>query len=287
MSPEFRPKLTVLNFSGGTGSGCLAEMILNGDIPRPDHPLIVLNADPGMENSQTYVYVAEMRARFEAFGIPFITVKRNLYAELLALKASGATRFDTPPFWTKNRKTGKKGRLLQKCTGAYKVAPMDRAIRAWMQANLGISAKSKRLGENIVRKWIGFSQDEWTRIKESKQKYVYMDYPLIDRRMTKTDIRTYFLKINRPLPPRSVCNACYANDVAFFKNMAATRAVDFEQACKVDDEIRDLRHIGVEDECYVSSTLIGLRELAARGFVLPAEVLEQDAEMCHSGHCFV
>lgn len=286
-APEFNPRLTVLNFSAGSGSSCLAEMILNGDLPRPDHPLIVLNADPGMENSVTYQFVTDYRARFEAAGIPFITVRRNLYAEILALKASGATRFDMPPYWTRNRVTGKRGRLKQKCTGVYKIAPMDRAIRIWMHENLGISRVSRNIGRNVVRKWIGFSQDEWMRIKESKQKYVYFEYPLIDRRITKAGIVAYFLRIGRPLPPRSVCNGCYANDVAHFREMATNRPADFEQACLVDEAIRDLRQIGVEDECFVSSTLIPLRELAARGFILSAEVVEQDAEMCHSGHCFV
>lgn len=262
-------------------------MILNGDIPMPDHPFIVLNADPGMENSETYHYVAAYRARFEAAGIPFITVRRSLYDEILALKASGRTRFDMPPFWTRNRETGKKGRLKQKCTREFKVAPMDRAIREWMHVNLGISRVSRRIGTNTVRKWIGFSQDEWTRIKESRQEYVYFEYPLIDRRVTKAEIVGYFLKIGRPLPPRSVCNGCYANDVAHFAEMAANRPTDFEQACLVDEAIRDLTQIGVEDECFVSSTLIPLRELAARGFRLSADVIEQDAEACHSGHCFV
>ena len=284
--PEFSPKLTVLSFSGGTGSGAIIEMVLRGDLPRPE-PFIVVNADPGMENIQTYTYVDDVEVRCNAAAIPFIRVKRNLYKELLALKASGATRFDTPPLWTKNRKTGKKGRLLQKCTGAFKIAPMDRAVRAWMAEHLGISRKTKRLGQNIVRKWIGFSQDEWMRIKEAKQNYIYFEYPLIDRKMTKAGIAGYFLSIGRPLPARSVCNACFANDVATFREMHDNRPADFEQACLIDDEIRDLSCIGVQDECYVSSTLIPLRQLALQGFELDAKVIEQDAETCHSGHCFV
>lgn len=284
---EFNPKLTVLSFSAGTGSSSLAEMILNGDYVVTGHPLLVLNADPGMENSHTYDYVASYRQRFEAAGIPFITVKRNLYQEIIDLKASGKTRFDTPPLWTRNRITGKKGRLKQGCTQAYKIAPMDRAMRAWMHDNLGISRVSRNLGHRIVRKLIGFSQDEWMRIKEAKQKYVYFEYPLVDRRMTKADLVGYFLKLGRPLPPRSVCNGCYANDVAYLRDMHDNRPADYEQACLVDEAVRDLRCIGVEDECFVSSTLIPLRELAARGFILPAKVVEQDAEACHSGHCFV
>jgi hypothetical protein len=281
------PLLTVLSFSGGTGSGALIEMVLHGHIERPD-PFLVINADPGMENSATYTYVADVESRCAAADIPFIRVKRDLYAELVMLKAGNRTRFDTPPFWTRNRQTGKRGRLKQQCTGAYKIAPMNRAMRLWMQEYLGISAKSCRLGTDTICKWIGFSHDEWMRIKEPPQQYIYMAYPLIDLRMTKADIADYYRQvINRPLPPRSVCNACFANDIATFKEMYLHRPYDWAQAVLIDELIRDLSCVGVDDECFVSSTLVPLQELADLNFGLGPAIMEQDAEMCHSGHCFV
>jgi hypothetical protein len=157
-----------------------------------------------------------------------------------------------------------------------------------MEENLGISRKRTNLGKAIVCKWIGFSQDEWMRIKEAKQEYVYFDYPLIDRRMTKQDIAVWYLKNGLTLPPRSVCNACYANDVSYFKKMHDERPTEFwEEAVKVDEECRDLRFANVTDECYVSSTLIPLRQLAEQGFMLKAGVAEEADAKCHSGHCFV
>lgn len=284
---QFNPICTQLSFSGGTGSGALAEMVLRGDIERPKN-FVVIRAQPGMENSKTNAYCAQIEQRCELANIPYIEVRRNLLRELLDLKKSGATRFDLPPFWSKNRITAKKGRLLQKCTKAYKIAPMDRALRAWMDENLGISRKSRRIGTNIVCKWIGFSSDEWMRIKEVKQKYVYFEYPLIDRKISRFGIAEYYAKIGVPMPPRSVCNACYANDVAHFKQMHDERPDEFwNEAVAVDEEIRDLRCVGVEDECYVSSTLIPLRQLAAQGFILADPAAEERDQMCHSGHCFV
>ena len=67
--------------------------------------------------------------------------------------------------------------------------------------------------------------------------------------------------------------------------MALVRPDDFEQAVLIDEAIRDLTQIGIRDECYVSWTLIPLRELAARGF--PDIDGEMEAMACHSGHCFV
>jgi hypothetical protein len=113
------PICTQLSFSGGTGSGCIAEMVLRGDIERPEN-FIVIRANPGMENSDTNRYCESMAAKFRSAGIPYIEVKRNLLRGLLDLKASGKTRFDLPPFWTRNRTTGKRGRLKQKCTKYFK-----------------------------------------------------------------------------------------------------------------------------------------------------------------------
>lgn len=259
-------------------------MVLRGEIERPRN-FLVLNADPGMENSRTYEIVADAERRCNEAGIPFLKTARSLYQEILDLKASGAKRFDTPPFWTKNRDTGKRGRLLQGCTGAYKVAPMYRELRAWMAANLGVPEKRTDLGTNAVKMWIGFGHDEWHRIKEDKREYVEMEYPLIERKMNGAAMDEYYRSRGIPRPPRSVCNACYANDVAYFKAMHDDRPSDWMQAVLIDEAIRDLTQIGVRDECYVSWTLIPLAELAARGF--PEIDGEMEAMQCHSGHCFV
>lgn len=280
-----RPWLTRLSFSAGTGSSAILWAVLRGELERPRN-LLVVNADPGMENRATYAYAAMMEQECQKVGIPFLRVKRDLYAEILALKASGATRFDNPPFWTRDRITGKIGQLMQKCTKTYKIAEMDRAVRVWMAENIGVPMKNQRLGVDAVNTWIGFTADEVTRIKEDRKEFEFVTYPLVEMGLTKATLAEWYLKRGLPMPPRSVCNACFANDVATFRAMAKDRPEDFEQACKVDDEIRDLTCIGITDECYVCSVCIPLRTLAANGFNLTAAQIEQDAVRCQSGHCF-
>lgn len=279
-----RPWLTALSFSAGKQSTAILHMVLRGDIERPRN-FIVVNADPGMENSRSYEIVDDMERRCIEAKIPFLRTARSLYEEILGLKTSGKTRFDTPPFWTRNRETGKRGRLMQGCTGAYKITLMQRAIRNWMYENLGVPLNRTDLGTNSIRQMIGFSNDEWMRIKEEKQEYVELVYPLIDLKMGEEKITAYYLKNNLPIPPRSVCNACFANDVEHFQEMHNNRPNDWAQAVAVDEAIRDLSCVGVRDECYVSWTLIPLTELARLGF--PDVDGEREAMQCHSGHCFV
>ena len=283
--PLENTKLTSLSFSGGTGSGALAEMLLNGDL-QCSTDLVIITADPGMENSRSYDYVHEMNERFTKFGFDHRIIKTNLYQEFLDMaEKRTATRFDLPPFWTKNRKTGKKGRLMQKCTGAYKIAPMQRVVRQKLLETHGISPRNTRLGENAVRTWIGFSCDEVPRIKEAKQKYVYFQYPLVAMQMTKADVASYYKKINRPLPPRSVCNACFANDLDYFKKMHEERLSDWEQAVAVDEACRDLSFLDVKDECYVSSSLVPLKDLPEMGFKTSNK--EDKNLPCQTGFCFI
>lgn len=275
--------LTTLSFSGGTGSGAIAEMLLNGDIVC-ETPLLICTADPGMEDSRTYDYLAEMGERFAAAGIEHRVIKTDLYGEFLKAVKNKATRFDNPPFWTKNKKTGKRGRLMQCCTHAYKIAPMRRIVREVLSRDFGVRING-RPKKNSVRTWIGFTADEVSRIKESEIKYTYNAYPLVAKKMTKQDVYAYYAKIGRKLPPRSVCSACFANDLSHFKDMYLNRKEDWEKAVAVDEACRDLSCMAVEDECYVSNTLVPLKDLPSMDFIVEDTPLFDMS--CQSGYCFI
>lgn len=279
------PLLRVLNYSGGKQSTWLLWELLLGLRPLPDN-LIVLNADPGMENCNTYKHVAAMKSLCDLVGIHFETVQGpNLYNDLLALKGTGKTRFDTPAYWTKDAK-GKLGKLKQKCTREYKVAPMDRAIRRILSERFGISPKSGRLPANCVEKWIGFSASEIMRIKPSSQKYVYFRYPLIEDGLTNAQIVGLYLKHGKTIPPRSVCNACFANGVDTLREMHQNRPGDWAQAVAVDAAVRDWSQIGVREQVYISKTLTPLEQLAAQDFKLTTnDESMPEGLSCDSGYC--
>lgn len=279
-----KPKLTVLNFSAGRQSSCLLWMVIRGEIQRPDC-FAVLNANPGMENSETYKYVAAMRAECEKAGIYFETVAGpNLYEDILKASRKELKRLDNPPYWTLDPETGKEGKLYQSCTKYYKIQPMDRAVRRLLEERHGINRRSGRVGERLVEKWIGFSSDEVPRIKEPAQKYIYFRYPLIELGMDKQKVIDYFVQHNLPLPPRSVCNACFSNGLESYREMCKNRPCDWQQAVAVDNAVRN-GIPGVKRQAFVSKTLKPLEELAAKDFVLE-DTDDQDGFSCDSGYCF-
>lgn len=286
--PSELPLLTVLNYSGGRQSSALLWMVLKGML-KPQGLFIVLNADPGMENSLTYDYNKMMFEECKRAGIIAYTVEGpNLYKDLVSLSETGKTRIDNPPYWTKG--TGRKeGKLMQKCTQYYKIAPMDVAIRKVLEKEFGIARNNRRLGLGIVEKWIGFSSDEFERIKPPQNKYAYFRYPLIELEMDNEDVINFYIDHALPIPPRSVCNACFANGLATFKQMAQERPQDFRTAVQVDNAVRDLSQVGIDREVYVSKTLKSLEELERRGFSLEDELDEETLERlsCDSGYCFL
>ncbi|MDD5371328.1 MAG: hypothetical protein PHQ40_19780 [Anaerolineaceae bacterium] len=276
-SIDSQPSLTVLNYSGGKQSSALLWMVILGHIKRPDN-FIVVNANPGMENSLTYKYIDMMEQICIDNGIQIIKAKGpNLYEDLINFKKKGAARIDNPPYWV-DKMNGTKGRLVQGCTKFYKIAPMDRVIREHI--------KGSRLTTSCVHKWIGFSKSEVHRIKPPSVKYTAFRYPLIEMGLTNEDIINYYDDNFLPVPPRSVCNACFANGLDMLKEMYERRPEDWEKAVAVDEAVRDMRALGIKYPVYVSATLKPLRILAEEDFY-QGDKSDSDDESCTSGYCFV
>lgn len=278
-SPERR--LRVLNFSGGKQSSLLLWMAIRGEIERPD---VVHTANPGMEAKASLAYVAMMQEECRKAGISAYTVAGpNLYQDLINLPKTHKTRFDTPAFYVLNP-NGKEGKLKQRCTSQYKIAPMNRACRIELEKRFGIGRRSSKLPRAIVEKWVGFSASEIHRIKPPRERWSCMRFPLIDMGFTNEKVVGYFLKHDLPMPPRSVCNGCFANDLAYFKEMHDHRPEDWQQAVAVDESIRDWKQIGVKQPVYITRCCKSLKELAALGFNLPDRQQQMNLG-CDSGYC--
>lgn len=284
--------LTVLSFSAGTQSSCLLWMVLDGAIPKPDNFLVVM-ADPGMENSRTYEYSRMMAQRCNEAGIDFVIAKGpNLHRD--ATEPGDATRIDNPPLWIK-RASGKRGQLRQKCTKEYKILPIQRAIRQHLDDRWGISANPKStrhlLAAVLITQWIGFTSDESHRVegmrKQKIAKHVRLVCPLDEMGMDSHGVVTYMREHGHELPPRSLCNGCFAHGLRSLRAMHDERPADWNQAVTFDDSIRDMGRYGVQDgECYVSDTLVPLRELAKRDFDL-GSTRQNVKHECNTGMCFV
>lgn len=279
-----RPLLSVFNFSGGKQSSCLLWMLLKGDYVPKGRPLVV-NADPGMEDERTYRYVADMKRRCDDAGIEFITAPGpNLYEDLI--NTTKDRRMDPPGYFVTNSE-GKTGKLRQCCTQAYKIVPMNRVVREVLERDFGIGKRSSP-PENCVELIIGFHAGEWHRCSETGKKFSKFTYPLIEMGMDDSKVAGYFLKHKLPIPPRSVCSGCFANDIHYFRKMYEERPNDWAKAVAVDEHIRNNLK-GVDGDVFVLRQRVPLKSLpetewSNTGVDIPSE---RD-ELCNQGgHCFI
>jgi hypothetical protein len=68
--------------------------------------------------------------------------------------------------------------------------------------------------------------------------------------------------------------------------MYDSRPDDWAKAVAVDEAIRDLSSVGVKDECFVSGSLVPLKDLPALNF-LRSDPTRFKEHRCNSGHCFL
>ena len=316
--------LTTLSASWGRQSTWLIWEMILGRREVPEN-FVCLTADPGMEKAETYLYQLSMRELCAEHGIEIrVAAGRDLFDDLtvgvpatkararaafgrsdaeweefLDMVSSGLPakeqnqlfaeqigfipRFDQPAFYVA-KPNGKRGKLAQRCTGAYKISPMRRELREILNERYGCSYYGRIPGR--VETWLGFATDEAHRIKPSDVQYIDLRYPLIESGLSRTEIDRLYVKYDVPAPPSSVCNGCFAHGLRAFKEMAEKNPADFEQACQVDEAIRDLRIFGIRYPAYASDTLVPLRQLAAQDFST-GEFWKDVEHECSSGVCFV
>jgi hypothetical protein len=279
-----KPYITALSHSGGLQSQNLLDRILDGEIEKPFN-FVVLNANPGMERRQTRELINQDRERCAVAGIDYITAQGpSLYSDIVNSRFDGTTRLDNPPYWTKDA-GGEKGQLVQGCTQYYKIAPMRRALRHYLSRKHGISWNTRNLRPGLVEMWIGFSYDEWHRCSDSDVGYIVNRFPFVEMKVEKAHCAGWYLQRGLPLPVRSVCNGCFANGLAHFKDMYENEPEDWQQAVACDNALETWKGRITKEEVFVSSSLIRLRDLPSIDFGLEDEDMSE--HHCNSGVCFV
>jgi hypothetical protein len=240
--------MKVLSLGWGVQSFTLAAMVALGELEPID---TALHADTTHEASGTYEFARNYTPWLESRGIRVVTVSD---AQPLPIIASSRT--DIPAFtggrytvtttgeyvvdekdellfvdWpdgeekTREIEIESRGQLRRQCTGAWKISPM----RKWLQAN--------RNGRTIEQ-WIGISLDEVQRMKDSDVKYIAHRWPLIERRMTRSDCRMWLLDHGLDIPPKSACVFCPYHDKRAWHDMVGA---DWQKAVEIDDAIRKVR----------------------------------------------
>tara|TARA_Y100001937_G_C7058302_1_gene302497 strand:+ start:74 stop:880 length:807 start_codon:yes stop_codon:yes gene_type:complete len=220
-------KLRVLSLGAGVQSSTLALMVEKGEIPMVDCGIF---ADVGAEPKTVYDWLKYLKKQV---SYPIYTVQwRNLKDDIINASKGLHNDFDAP-FFTIDRKTGKKGMMKRKCTADYKIKPVVKKIREL----LGYK-KGERVAKDVkVELVMGISFDELQRMKINQLKYIFNQYPLVENAIRRHNCLEWLEKNNYPKPPRSACTFCPFHSNEEWRNIKKNQK-EWEEVVKIDKILR-------------------------------------------------
>lgn len=237
----------ILSLGMGVQSSTIALMSLVGELPPLD---AVIFADSQWESKATYDYARWLILHCEERGMR-ITVTRKP-GEGIRKDALMAKRFATMPFYTKM--DGEGGMVMRQCTMEYKIQPVQKAIRRFLEVEPG-----KRVKEP-VELWLGISLDEVQRMKESRVSWIKHAWPLIDKRMDRGDCLRWLKSHGFPVPPKSSCIGCPFKNDSSWMAMKRDNPKEFADAADFDAKIRTARK-NMRSELFLHKSLKPLSEV--------------------------
>jgi hypothetical protein len=196
-------KIDIVSFGGGVQSTALAGMVLEGYLPRP---ALWIFADTGDEPRAVYSHVEKWREKIERAGMEFRIVHRtdppqSLSDHVISRISEGLGGVHYPPLYVKREK--RKGRmpLWRGCTKMFKSRVLDKHSKKFAEVPRAYK------GPPMVRKWLGISYDEMSRMRTSQEKWFEFWYPLVEFKVTRSKCIEFLKKIGETAP-RSACVYC-------------------------------------------------------------------------------
>jgi 3'-phosphoadenosine 5'-phosphosulfate sulfotransferase (PAPS reductase)/FAD synthetase len=250
----------VIHYGGGRQTVAMLVLVKRGLIPRPDRIVI---ADTGREKTSTWDYreeIAEPLAQSMGLTIE-IAPRRLAYVDLYSHQGDLLL-----PVYTLT------GKLSAFCSVEWK----QRVVRRYLKEQHGIRTATA---------WIGYALDERHRYKPNKEDATgpwYRSFPLLDLNLTKRDCIQVIQDAGLPLPPPSSCWMCPNMPNEEWRYVRDNYPADFEQACRLDEEIRDEDMARGNSGVWLHHSRVPLRQAD-----LEADDRGEPARQCGLGLCMV
>ena len=266
MSAE--PTMRTLSLGAGVQSTTLLLLSALGELPKLDCAIF---ADTGWEPRAVYEHLDRVEREVAApAGIPVYRVSRgNLREDLLNPdKMSMIPAFTLAP-------GGSRGMQGRKCTGNYKLAPIQAKTRLLLGANAterpcrfcdggrriapwrakrGDQTPGEcsvcdgsgflvRIGQpprsRYAEQWVGFSTDEITRVSgHSDTRYSRSRYPLLELGMSREQCIAYLRHHGWTSVAKSACIGCPYHGNKHWRQMRDETPGEFAEAVRFDEDYR-------------------------------------------------
>jgi hypothetical protein len=210
---------------GGRQSAGIAALIVEGQLPKPDHAAMVALE---REYRAVWPYVNRyIRPALQSLGIPFTAVARKDYDTHGFFGGREGRSLLLPAY---SDLSGKASKLSEFCSGKWKRDVMTR----W-------AAEQPTWKARGIDNWVGISWDERSRRRAARRNWFKPVYPLLD--MRTTDVSGCLAAVARvgwPPPPRSRCSFCPNQSDGEWLELTAE---EFKAACDTEDEVRIIRRL--------------------------------------------
>jgi hypothetical protein len=165
---------------------------------------------------------------------------------------------------------------VRACTRDFKIRPVERAIRRL----LGLKKGQRVPAGVIVEQWIGISLDEIIRATPSKVPWIVQRWPLLEKRMRRSDCVDWLRDHGYPVPEKKSCWFCPYTANARWAAMKRENGEEWNKACDLDDAIRS-GFIGSTQQAFIHRSGKPLREADLED---NSQVILEFADEC-SGRC--
>jgi hypothetical protein len=252
---EFR----VLSLGAGVQSSTLLRLSIRGVLPRLDAAIF---GDTQYEPAAVYAHLARLEAEAAAAGIPLYRVTRGsirhdaLTAQRVGQR-TGGRNFGSMPFFVDPKDGSDRGMVRRQCTKEYKLRP----IRAKLRELVGLKP-GERVGDKVrVEQWVGFSADELHRVRQSRDYWIALRYPLIfdlTPAWRRQDCLAWLAREYPEPVPRSACISCPFHSNAEWRALRDGDPASWAEAVAFDAAMRKLH--GMRGDVYLHSSLRPLDE---------------------------
>lgn len=209
-------------------------MSVVGEIEPFDH---VIFADTGDEPESVYTNLEWWKKRFTQEGVEFHIVQNKRGPISGIIEDSIANRGKSIPIPAFSlQPNGSKGITPRQCTRDWKVTEIMRRVKEI----LGIAGKRhNHITEILAVQTLGISWDEAQRMRDSAHTWLVHDYPLIDRRLDRTDCIAMMSQDDRfPEPARSACWHCPFHSDKEWRYLRDQEPEAFAKAVDLDTRLR-------------------------------------------------
>ena len=267
---ETPPLLVYLSMGWGIQSWTLAAMIALGELPPID---LAIHADTGHEAQGTYEHARKWTPWLEQRGLPVVTIHPE--NNQVVREGWGTSTSIQIPAFTLGKLTAQHGSISRQCTKHWKIMPIRRCLRSLLPPG--------NPPRGAVHSLQGISLDECSRMRDSDVAYIVNRYPLVERRMTRTDCIAWLQQHNLDVPPKSACVFCPYHNLREWRGLKEQGGPDWQHAVETDNLVRDQRDL---HQLFVHPARMPLEQAIRIPRDDGAEQLEMDIP-CDGGVCFV